>query len=119
MRLRTLPYHLTVAKYDRVPEGIEGFFSLSVMEGEISLVAETAKLPQGCLSREDGWRAFVVDGSLDFSLVGILAAISSALAECNIPIFAISTYDTDYLLVKEERFEDACRVLIGKGYILI
>ena len=119
MKVKALPYSLSVAKYESIPGGVEGFFSLSVMEGEISLVAEKEKLPQGYLYREDGWRAFVVEGPLDFSLVGILADITSALAESGIPIFAISTYDTDYILVKEDRFEDAYRALKGKGYILI
>ena len=119
MKVKVLPYSLSVAKYDCIPERTEGFYSLTVTKGEVSLVAETARLPQGCVAREDGWRAFVVEGPLDFSLVGILADITSALAESGIPIFAISTYDTDYILVKEDRFEDAYRALKGKGYILI
>ena len=119
MRIKALPYSLSVAKYDRIPEGREGFFSLTVAEGEISLVAETRLLPQGYLAREDGWRAFMIEGPLDFSLVGILANVTSALAECCIPVFALSTYDTDYILVKEALFEDACRALKGKGYIII
>ena len=119
MKLKKLPYDLSVAKYSSLPEGPSGFYSLSVTEGEISLVAERAKLPQGYFAREDGWRAFVVDGTLDFSLVGILAGISSALAERGIPLFALSTYDTDYVLVKAEHFAAACEALIIKGYILI
>ena len=119
MNIRALPYALSVAKYASTPDGIEGFYSLSVTEGEISLVAETEKLPIGFAAREDGWRALAVEGPLDFSLVGILAKISSALADAGIPIFAISTFDTDYILVKESRFTDACNALKQKGYILI
>ena len=116
MRLCKLPYRLSVAKYDAIPEGMKGFLSLTVAEGEISLVAETASLPTGYLVREDGWCAIGVEGPLDFSLVGILSSISSVLAECNIPIFAISTYDTDYLLVKKDRSEEALRALAERGY---
>jgi len=116
MTLKKLPYMLTVAKYDGIPKRLEGFYSLSVGEGEISLVAETTKLPEGYLAREDGWCAMMVVGPLDFSLVGILAELSSVLAEQGIPLFAISTYDTDYLLVKNDRFEAAVAALVEKGY---
>ena len=119
MNIRALPYALSVAKYGSVPSGIEGFYSLSAMEGEISLVAETEKLPQEYVAREDGWRAFVIEGPLDFALVGVLSKISSALADGGIPIFALSTFDTDYILIKEARFEEARNILKGKGHNLI
>ena len=119
MNLRTLPYHLSVAKYSSVPFPLSGFYTLSVAEGEISLVGESERLPQGYTHREDGWRALYIDAQLDFSLVGVLAGISSALAENGIPLFAISTYDTDYLLVKEGDFGAACTALKIKGYIII
>ena len=119
MKLRRLPHHLSVAKYERVPDALSGFYTLSVTGKEISLVAETEYLPQGYVEREDGWRAFVVEGQLDFSLVGVLAGISSALAESGIPLFVISTYDTDYLLVKEGDYDAAGDALKKKGYIII
>ena len=98
---------------------LEGFFSLSAAEGEISLVCETKNAPEKFLAREDGWRAFGVVGPLDFSLVGILAELSSLLAEKGIPIFALSTYDTDYILVKHECFESAALAFRAAGYELI
>ena len=119
MRLKVLPHHLTVAKYERVPAPIRGFYSLSVTESEVSLVAETAFLPEGALIREDGWRAFMVEGQLDFSLVGVLSGITSALAERGVPLFALSTYDTDCVLVKEGDFNAACEALKLKGYIIL
>lgn len=66
--------------------------------------------------REDGWRAFRAAGPLDFSLTGILAGIASVLAAAGIPIFAVSTYDTDYVLVKTERYEAALDALRAAGY---
>ena len=119
MQLRKLPYRLSVAKYEKVPDGITGFFSLSSTREEISLVCETERLPQGFLTCEDGWRALVVEGQLDFSLVGILSALTGILAQAKIPLFAISTFDTDYLLVKEANFADAIAALKEKGYTIL
>ena len=70
--------------------------------------------------RDDGWRAFrVEEGPLDFSLVGILARISAVLAENQIGIFAVSTFNTDYILVKKDNFPKAQKALISAGYIVI
>ena len=119
MTLEWLPYRLTVAKYEAMPQTGEGFFSLSATGSEISLVCESEKVPQGFTCREDNWRAFRVAGALDFSLVGVLAAISSALAEGGIALFALSTFDTDYILVKEKDRLAATAALKQKGYIVI
>ena len=116
MKIRKLPYALTVCKIDGAIPALEGFFSLSAAEGEMSLVCETKCAPADALAREDGWRAFGVVGPLDFSLVGILAELSRVLAEKEIPIFALSTYDTDYILVKESCFEEAIEALRSARY---
>lgn len=83
---------------------------------ECSLVCETARAPTNCIEREDGWRGFRIEGVLDFSLVGILAEISRILAEQHIGIFAISTFNTDYILTKSKDFQKALEVLICAGY---
>ncbi|WP_462414481.1 ACT domain-containing protein, partial [Eisenbergiella tayi] len=70
------------------------------------------------LSRDDGWKAFRIQGVLDFSLIGILSRITTLLADNKIGVFAISTYNTDYILTKKENFEDALRVLSDNGYII-
>lgn len=85
-------------------------------DNENSLVCLTADVPNDTTAREDGWQAFRISGTLDFSLVGILARISAILAENKIGIFAISTYDTDYVLVKKENYRKALRVLENGGY---
>ena len=69
---------------------------------ENSVVCQTKDTPKNTVAREDGWRGFRIEGILDFSLVGILARISSLLAEEQIGIFAVSTYNTDYIFVKKE-----------------
>ena len=83
---------------------------------EFSLVCPTEAAPGNTVRREDGWRAFRIQGTLDFSLTGILARIAAVLAERQIPIFALSTYNTDYVLVKEECFRSALRALSESGY---
>ena len=86
---------------------------------EMSLVCRTVKVPGNATHREDGWRAFRIEGQLDFSLVGILSRISSILAENRIGIFAMSTYNTDYILVKAGDNERALGCLSAAGYTIV
>ena len=88
-------------------------------EQEKSLVCPTTIVPQNTTDREDGWRAFRVCGKMDFSLVGILSGITGILAEGGISVFAISTYDTDYVLVKDDEFERALMALKNAGCLLL
>ncbi len=85
---------------------------------EFSLVCPTDIVPGNTTDRDDGWRAFRIVGVLDFSLVGILAGISEILAENKIGLFAVSTYNTDYILTKAENFERALEVLKSAGYTI-
>ncbi len=88
-------------------------------DGERSLVCRTQDKPPVTLASEDGWRMFRVRGPLDFSLTGVLARIAALLAEGGIPIFAVSTFDTDYILVKRERETDALSRLAEAGYRIL
>lgn len=83
---------------------------------ENSLVCPESLVPENTIERDDGWKGFRIIGQLDFSLIGILARISKILAETGIGIFAISTYNTDYILTKEENFKKAMKVLKNAGY---
>lgn len=91
------------------------FVFLSRTDEEISLVCLTEDAPDNTLEREDGWRAFRIKGVLDFSLIGILARISSALAAQNIGIFAVSTFNTDYIFVKAINYKRAIAALEAGG----
>ena len=73
-------------------------------------------MPANALERDDGWMAFRIEGTLDFSLIGILAKISSLLAQNGVGIFAISTFNTDYILTKKENFAKALNALREAGY---
>ena len=98
-----------------MPSDIDFCFTGKTDE-EISLVCKTEDVPENTLERDDGWKGFRITGVLDFSLIGILSKISSILAENKIGIFAVSTYNTDYIFVKEENFDKAINALIDSGY---
>jgi len=118
MKLKTLEMELSVCKLFSPADwqSDADFFFLSRTDEELSLVCRTEDAPPRTLAREDGWQAFRVEGVLDFSLVGILAGITGALAEDGIGLFAVSTYNTDYVLVKKENFARALEGLRRRGY---
>ena len=121
MKLKTLPYNFTVCKLsktDKINLNTE-FCFIGKTDEEISLVCKTEDTPYDTIDRDDGWRGFRIEGVLDFSLIGILSKLSAVLAESNIGIFAVSTYNTDYILVKEENFDRALAVLASEGYTIV
>ena len=93
----------------------DGVWFLSCTDEEISLVCETRIVPPKCIAVESGWRLFRAEGPLDFALTGILAGLAKILADAGVPIFAVSTYNTDYLLVKETHLPAALQALEGAG----
>ena len=121
MTLEKLPIPLTVCKLpdlSQVPPDLS-FFFLSVTDQELSLVCPTAETPAVTAAREDGWRGFRVRGELDFSLVGVLAGLTRVLADQGIGLFAVSTFNTDYILVKEGNFVRAEAALSAAGYAVV
>ena len=121
MELKRLDYNLTVCKVTGLhPSDLEGeIYFIGKTDEEVSLVCITENTPADALEREDGWKAFRIQGVLDFSLVGILAPIAELLADNKIGIFAVSTYNTDYILVKNENFDKAMSVLSDAGYVIV
>ena len=93
----------------------EPFYSATATAEELSVVCRTPHVPSG-VRREDGWNALRVVGPLDFSLTGILAALATPLAENGISIFAVSTFDTDYLLVRGADLQRAVGTLAAAGF---
>ena len=118
MKLKTIPFDLTVCKLADVSSiDLNGeFFFIGRTDEEISLVCRTEDTPDNTVRRDDGWKGFRIEGELDFSLIGILSKISSILADNRIGIFAVSTYNTDYILVKKENFDKALSALAEAGY---
>ena len=121
MELKKLPYSFTICKLtDASDINFESEFCFfSRTDQEISLVCKTVDTPQNIINREDGWRGFRIEGTLDFSLIGILSKISTILAENKIGIFVVSTYNTDYVFVKDNSYEKAMNILSDAGYTIV
>jgi hypothetical protein len=102
---------------DAVPAWATGapFSSVTRTPDELSIVCVEGLAPAGTPG-ESGWRIFQVVGPLDFSLTGILASIATPLANAGVSIFAVSTFDTDYILVKEENLARAVEALRAAGH---
>ena len=118
MELKTLDEKLSVCKVADVTDidlTAEIYF-IGKTDEELSLVCRTEDTPKNTTERSDGWRGFRIQGVLDFSLIGILSKLSGILAENKIGIFAVSTYNTDYIFIKEENFERAMTALKEAGY---
>jgi hypothetical protein len=109
-----------LCKDESIPEWAKDgeFFSITRTCDELSIVCNQDNIPDN-IKCEKEWRALKVEGPLDFSLIGILASISTILAQNKISIFAISTYDTDYILVKNGYVDNAIKSLIKEGYKVI
>jgi hypothetical protein len=92
-------------------------FSLTRTADELSVVCPQDSVPEGVVC-ERGWRCLRVAGTVPFSVVGVLASLAAPLAEAGISVFAVSTFDTDYLLVKAEALAKAVEVLRQRGHTI-
>jgi hypothetical protein len=92
-----------------------GFASVTRTADELSLVCVESAVPQD-IHCEPGWRLFKIEGPLDFALTGILASVAQPLADAGVSIFAISTYATDYVMVKQQDVEKAALALAAAGH---
>ena len=115
LSLSVMPDTYAICRFDRnepIPAWSydSPFFSISKTPDELSIVCLEYQIPQE-VKAENGWRGIKVEGPLDFSLTGIMASLTQPLADVGISIFAISTYDTDYLLVKQESLPKAIEIL--------
>ena len=118
MKLKKLSYELTVCKVKSTADlDLEReFYFIGKTDEEISLVCKSEDTPEETIERDDGWKGFYNQGVLDFSLIGILSKISGILAQNKIGIFAVSTFNTDYILVKSKNFERALKILAEERY---
>ena len=118
MHLQKLRPEFTVCQAEDFSEisFADEFLFLGKTDEEISVVCRTELVPKNTIQREDGWRAYRIAGTLEFSLVGILADIARCLADAGVSIFAVSTYNTDYILVKKESEKNADDALRNAGH---
>lgn len=119
-QLEVLPNVYSMCKIEDVSfvPNKESFLFLAITDEEISLVCKTKDVPQHTLTREDDWRLFRVVGTINFSVIGILSHISGILAEESISIVALSTFNTDYIMIKSDMFDKALGFLKENGYKL-
>lgn len=118
MKIKKIPQDFSVCQvedYALVNLDSEYCF-IGKTDEEKSLVCITDEVPANVIQRDDGWKGFCIQGVLDFSLIGILSKIAAILADNNISIFAVSTYNTDYVLVKEENYQKGLEILETAGY---
>ena len=118
LEIRVIPGEFSVCQVEELARDVlsEPFCFVGKTDEELSLVCPIDAVPAKTLSRDDGWRMFGIVGTLDFSLVGILADISRILADAGVGLFAVSTYNTDYILVKKENLPRALDTLRAAGY---
>lgn len=121
MVLEVIKNEFTVCKVENVDcvDLNSDFTFFSKCDNELSLVCLNEKVPENTLESEPGWSCFRITGQLDFSLIGIIADISSVLSSKKIGIFVISTYNTDYVMVKSDRLNSAIAFLKAAGYEFI
>jgi uncharacterized protein len=120
LTLSVLPDTYAVCRLDKAAEipawATSGsFLSITRTTDELSIVCLEANVPHG-IQHEDRWRCLKIEGPLDFALTGILVAVAAPLAHVGISIFALSTYDTDYLMVRRESLDRAIAALERAGH---
>ena len=118
MELKVINQNFSVCKLKDLSlvDYSDEFCFIGKTDEELSLVCNTNLVPVNVVECDNGWKAFRIQGILDFSLIGILSRISTLLAENKIGIFAVSTYNTGYILTKKENFNKAIEVLEQNGY---
>lgn len=119
MKMRQVKGEFSIGRFDPdtdfKPLYSRNFCSITRTPEEVTIVCESDLLPFGYQKREDGWACLQVEGIMDFDLTGILSKIAGSLANAEISLFAISTFDTDYVLVKAKTLAKARRALESSG----
>ena len=120
LSLKILPQRMAVCRFEPtapLPDwtGEAGFYSFTRTDAELTIVCPETYLTPGTTS-ETGWRCFKVQGLLDFSETGIILSLTQPLAENGVAVFVISTFDTDYFMVKEKDLAKAIDALSAKGH---
>ena len=123
MKLRLYQNHFAITKLAAIPPTLHqdlagSFYSLTVTDDEVSLICESTKLGYNTIKCDKDWRLFRIEGVLDLSMIGVIAAMAKVLAQHEISIFVMSSYNTDYALIRAKQTNKACSKLREAGYII-
>jgi uncharacterized protein len=123
LRLSVLEHRLAVCRLEPNSEipawaTVDPFFCVTRTTDEFSVVCPEERVPVG-ITCERGWRALEVEGPLEFGVTGVLASVTVPLAESGVGILAIGTYETDYVLVKDEQLDLAAAALRARGHEIL
>lgn len=119
MEIKILEDRFTVAKYNEMPKDLTGIYFTAVTDEEISVLCQSELLPENAIEKECDMRGFRISGNLDFSLIGIISRITSILADNDVSVFVVSTFNTDYIFVREENLALAVQLLQTSGYDIV
>lgn len=121
MEIRIINQDFSICKVEDLSQidYTDEFCFISKTDEEISLVCSTNKVPKNVIVCDNDWKAYRIQGVLDFSLLGILSRISALLAENNIAIFAVPTYNTDYTFTKINDFDKSIKILEKNDFTII
>ena len=123
MNLFILPHSFSICRFAPESDAWENlhvnnssFISITRTNDELSVVCLTEIAPTNCEKRNDGWRCIGIEDPVDFSMTGVLSKLIGPLTDAKISVFAVATFDTDYILVKDTSLNRAVEVLTNAGY---
>lgn len=121
MKIKVIKREFSICKVDGLDkiDFSDKYCFVGKTDEEISVICSTRYAPQETISRSDGWRAFRIQGQLDLTLIGVLSELTDVLARNKIGLMAVSTYNTDYVLVKAADLEKALVLLEDQDYKII
>ncbi len=119
MEIKILEDEFSVLQYEKMPENLSQIHFTAVTDDEVSVLCKSNLKPENAINCEDGFRGMMISGNLDFSFVGIISRITTILADNEIPVFVVSTFNTDYIFVKNEYLSLAAQVLSLSGYEIV
>ena len=119
MKISILADSFSVLKYEKLPQNLAGTHFTAVTDDEVSVLCKSDLAPENYINKEDGFRGLKIEGTLDFSLIGIISRITPILADNDISVFVVSTFNTDYIFLKEENLTVSCQLLFDSGYDII
>ncbi len=119
MKIKVLEDTYSVMRYEKMPEKLPGMYFSAVTDDEVSILCKADEAPENATNTEGRMRGFRIEGSLDFSLIGIIARITAILADNDVSVFVVSSFKTDYFFVREENLPLALQLLEVSGYEIL